>query len=183
MPFGEPARVRLESLTRAHAAELFPVLSHPAIYRYIPEPPPVSIAALTARYQSLEARVSPDGSQRWFNWAIRHLANAQCIGYVQATVYLQATADFAFVLGPAFWGLGLAHEASVAGLSRLFAQTEVTTVFATVDRRNTSSAALLARLRFRRVPAQAYPHGRVEDSDDVFRLDRNIQPHAPANRG
>ena len=165
---GGQARIRLEALTVAHAPELFPALSHPEIYQYIPEPPPASVAALATRYRRLESRLSPDGSQRWLNWAVRHLECLQCIGYVQATIYSKDTADLAFVLAPAFWGLGLAREAATAGLSLLFAQSEVTKVFATVDKRNARSSALLVRLGFQRVPADAYPHGSVEAGDDVF---------------
>ena len=105
---------------------------------------------------------------------IRRLEDLQCIGYVQATVYSASTADFAFVLAPAFWGLGLAREASLDALACLFAQSSVDAVFATVDRRNTRSVALLARLHFRLVPTSVYPHGAVEASDNVFRLDRNV---------
>ncbi len=174
MSLEKPARVRLEPLTAAHAPEMFPAMSHPAIYRYIPERPPASVTALVARYQKLETRSLPDRSQRWFNWVIRHLEDSRCIGYVQATAYSEATADFAFVLAPAFWGRGLAHEAALMGLSLLFAQSEVMSVFATVDRQNTRSSALLTRLHFRRVSVDAYPHGSVECSDEVFRLDRNV---------
>ena len=166
-------RVILEPLTATHAPELFPALSHAAIYTYIAEQPPVSVSALTERYRRLESRCSPDGSQQWLNWAIRHLESRDCIGYVQATVYTARSADFAFVLAPAFWGLGLAHEASLAALSKIFAQFGVTSVFATVDRRNLRSSALLLRLGFERVPSACYPHGTIEDSDDVFRLSRN----------
>ena len=174
MTIGIPASIRLEPLTSAHAPEMFPLLSHPAIYQYIPEPPPTSVAALTARYQRLEGGTSPDGSETWLNWVIRRLEDMRCVGYVQATIYTADTADFAFVLAPAYWGLGLAHEASTAALAYLFAQSNVVSVFATVDRRNARSSALLTRLHFQRVPAGMYPHGHVESSDDVFELRRNV---------
>lgn len=166
-------RISLETLTEAHAAELFPVLSHPAIYTYIADKRPVSVSALAERYRRLASRSSPDGSQLWLNWAIRLSESRECVGFVQATVHSAGTADFAFVLSPPFWGLGLAHEASAAALSSLFTEFGVSSVFATVDRRNLRSSALLSRLGFERVPSAAYPHGTPEDSDDVFRLTRN----------
>jgi ribosomal-protein-alanine N-acetyltransferase len=169
------SRVQLEALTAAHAAELFPVLSAPAIYDYIADRPPASEAALAERYRRLESRASPDGSQQWLNWAIRRSEDRLCIGFVQATIHREATADFAFVLGPPFWGLGLAREASAAALSQLFTKFKVTSVFATVDRRNLRSSALLRRLGFKLVASASYPHGTAEASDDVFRLD-------PSNR-
>lgn len=165
--------ISLEPLTAAHAAELFPVLSQAAIYTYIADRPPVSVAALAERYRRLESRSSPDGSQQWLNWAIRHSESRECVGCVQATVHAAGTADFAFVLAPPFWGLGLARAASIAALSSLFTEFGVSSVFATVDRRNRRSSTLLLRLGFEQVPSASYPHGTTEDSDDVFRLNRN----------
>lgn len=166
----ETARITLEPLTAAHAAELFPLLVNPEIYRFMPGDPPVSIAALAGRYRRLESRRSPDGSQQWLNWAIRRRDDRQCVGCLQATIYPGGAADFAFVLGSLFWGLGLAREASVPALRMLFAELGITSVFATVDRRNLRSSALLAHLGFVRVEPALYPHGEVLDSDDAFRL-------------
>jgi [ribosomal protein S5]-alanine N-acetyltransferase len=165
-------RVSLEPLTAAHAEELFAALSDPAIYTYIPDEPPVSAAALAERFRFLESRMSPDRSQQWLNWAIRRIDDQQCVGQIQATVYGTNTADFAFILAPPFWGLGLAREASQAALSALFEQIGVTSVFATVDRRNHRSRSLLVRLGFRQIPSASYPHGSADDADDVFQLDR-----------
>jgi [ribosomal protein S5]-alanine N-acetyltransferase len=166
-----PPRINLESLTAAHAEELFPLLSDPAIYTFIPGQPPASMSALTDRFRRLETCASPDGSERWLNWAIRRLEDRQCVGYVQATVHPPGTADLAFVLGPAFWGRGLAREACTAALNLLRTDFSVPAVFATVDRRNHRSSGLLVRLGFQQVPPAAYPHGPVEASDEVFRLD------------
>ena len=52
-------RVHLEPLTTAHASELFPVLSDPAIYRYIPEALPISVETLAVRCQDWRAAVHP----------------------------------------------------------------------------------------------------------------------------
>jgi len=166
----ETNRVTLEPLTKAHAAELFPLLADPRIYRFMPGDPPVSIAALAERYRRLESRCSPDGSQQWLNWAIRRRDDRRCVGCLQATVYPGGTADFAFVLGSLFWGLGLAREASVPALRMLFAELGITCVFATADRQNLRSSALLVHLGFVKVEPAFYPHGDVLDSDDAFRL-------------
>jgi len=178
----ERRRVTLEPLTAAHAAELFPLLADPRVYRFIPNEPPASVAALAERYQRLETRRSPDGSQHWLNWAIRRCEDRQCIGYLQATIYPGGTADFAFVLGSSFWGLGLAGEASVPVLRMLFAEFEVGSVYATADRRNVRSARLLIRLGFVGIPPSLYPHGGVEESDDVFQLAKERLP-AVVNSG
>src|SRR5262249_17345896 len=134
---------------------------------------PASIAALAARYRSLESRFSPDRSQQWLNWAIRRLDDTQCVGFLQATVYQGGVADFAFVLGTDFWGKGLAREASRLVLFTLFADFGVVSVFATTDQRNARSVRLLTSLGFTRVQPDLYSHGKVSASDDVFRLNKN----------
>ena len=164
--------ITLEPLTVAHAAELFPLLADGQIYRFIPDEPPVTVAALAERYRRLEFRLSPDGSEQWLNWAIRRRDDHRCVGYIQATIYPGGAADFAFVLGSSFWGLGLAKEASVAALRMLFSEFGVTSVFATVDERNLRSSGLLARLGFAEVQPVSYPHGKVSDSDRVFQLEK-----------
>jgi ribosomal-protein-alanine N-acetyltransferase len=168
-------RIRLEPLTAAHAGELFPLLADRQVYRFIPDEPPPSVAALAERYRRLESRRSPDRSQQWLNWAIRRLEDGQCAGYLQATIHPGGTADFAFVLGPPFWGLGLARAASVLALQALFDGHGVVSVFATTDQRNLRSSGLLTSLGFVRVPPASHPYGKVSVSDYVFQLDKNVQ--------
>ena len=165
-------RIRLEPLTAGHAEELFPLLADRQLYRFIPDEPPVSVAALAERYRHLESRVSPDRSQQWLNWAIRRLDDCQCVGYLQATIHSGRTADFAFVLGSAFWGLGLAREASVLALNALFTEFGVTSVFTTTDQRNLRASGLITRLGFTRIGPASYPHGNVLSSDHAFQLDK-----------
>ena len=52
----ESATLRLEPLVAAHADEMFGPMSAQAIYAYIPEQPPASVAALRQRYQSVGIR-------------------------------------------------------------------------------------------------------------------------------
>jgi [ribosomal protein S5]-alanine N-acetyltransferase len=166
----ETDRIILEPLTVAHAAELFPLLADGQIYRFISDEPPVTVATLAERYRRLESRLSPDGLEQWLNWAIRRRDDQRCVGSIQATIYPGGTADFAFVLGSSFWGLGLAREASVAALRTLFSEFGVTSVFATVDERNLRSLGLLTRLGFIEVQPVSYPHGKVSDFDRVYLL-------------
>jgi hypothetical protein len=81
----ETAALTLEPQRAQHAAEMFAVLSDPAIYEYENQPP-ASLEALRRRYAALESRRSPDGREQWLNWVIR-LPAGEPIGYVQATVY------------------------------------------------------------------------------------------------
>jgi len=114
------AALTLEPQAQQHAAEMFVVLSDPAIYEYENEPP-ASLEALRRRYAALEARRSPDGREQWLNWVIR-LPTGEPIGYVQATVYPDRRAAIAYELGSAWWGRGLARQAVEAMVAELVAR-------------------------------------------------------------
>jgi RimJ/RimL family protein N-acetyltransferase len=136
----------LEPQVAAHAAEMFDVLSDPAIYEYENEPP-ASVEALRARYAKLESRRSGDGRQRWLNWVIRR-EGAGLIGYVQATVYSDGTAAIAYEMASAHWGRGLGRRATEAMLRELVDHHGVTRVFGVAKARNFRSLGLLSRLGF-----------------------------------
>ena len=163
-------RLQLEPIVEGHAIEMFDVLCDPLIYRFIPDKPPVSVAALRERYRRLQRGVSPDGSQLWLNWVIRLAPSAQWVGYVQATVHSDATADFAYVLASPFWGSGIATEACVAAIGFLDVELAVRALYATADAENHRSLWLLGRLGFVEVAPSRYPHGVVVDGDRVFSL-------------
>jgi len=163
-------RLRLEPLVEDHAVEMFDALGDPQIYSFIPEKPPLSIAALRQRYRMLQRGTSADGSQLWLNWVIRIISSNRCVGYVQATVHAGRTADFAYVLASAFWGRGIAMEACVAAIDFLETELAVRSLYATVSAENHRSVRLLARLGFGEVDAARYPHGKVVEGDRVFSL-------------
>jgi len=149
---------------------MFDALGDPQIYRFIPEEPPLSTTALRQRYRLLQRGASADGSQLWLNWVIRIVSSDRCVGYVQATVHEDRTADFAYVLAPAFWGRGIAAEACVAAIDFLETELAVRSLYATVSAGNLRSVRLLARLGFGEVDAACYPHGKVIEGDRVFCL-------------
>jgi len=93
--------------------------------------------------------------------------------FIQATIHTNAAADFAFVLGPFYWGRGLAHEAASSVLHALFTDYSISTLFAMADERNVQSISLLTRLGFQHVESANYPHGAVLSSDHVFQLNRS----------
>jgi ribosomal-protein-alanine N-acetyltransferase len=165
----ESSALRLEPLVRAHANEMFEPLSAAAIYQYMPGAPPSSVAALRERYTQLERGQSADGREQWLNWIVR-LNSGQCAGFVQATIYPGGTGAFAFVIGPEYWGRGVAYEACQAALPYLARELGVTALFATVDPQNSRSIRLLVRLGFSEIAPAQYPHGEVEPNDRVFSL-------------
>jgi len=158
----------LEPLLAAHATEMFAALSAPEVYTYLDQPAPVSLDALRERYRKLETRRSADGSQQWLNWVIRLDATRECAGFVQATIHPDATAGFAFVIAPQWWGQGIAHAACVEAVALLRHEYGVRALYATADARNARSIRLLARLGFAPLGAIAYPHGSVAEGDRAF---------------
>lgn len=137
----------LEPLTVAHAAQMFDVLSDPAIHVYTDHPPPPSLEHLRDVYRRLEARQSPDGRQAWLNWVLR-LDGAAAIGYVQATIAAPGRAWVAYALSSRHWGRGHAHAAVQAMLVHLASAYQVSRCLATVEQANGRSIRLLQRLDF-----------------------------------
>nr|WP_176426148.1 GNAT family N-acetyltransferase [Chromobacterium sp. ASV5] len=160
--------IALEPQTADHAAGLYPLLAEPALYAYIDRPPPASLDAFTDRLRRLESRLSPDGSQQWLNWAVR-LENGELAGYVEATVYADAAADIAYVLGSRFHRRGIATAACRQMLERLRDDCHVARCYATTDRRNLASAALLRKLGFSE--ANHHPHYPVSAGDSLYFLE------------
>jgi ribosomal-protein-alanine N-acetyltransferase len=148
----------LEPLTVAHAEAMFELLADPQIYRYLDHPPPPSVDHLRSVYAQLEARQSPDGSERWLNWVVRPHGGSP-VGVVQATVGLADRAWVAFVFGSPHWGRGHAHQATQAMIEHLAAAYQVTRCMATVEADNERSVRLLGRLGFRpATPDEAASH-------------------------
>lgn len=147
----DTARLRLEPLEPAHAASLFAGLQERGIYRFLHEAPPASLHALERRYQRFAEGVSPDGRERWLNWAVWSHVLAKHIGYVQATVGPDLVAEIGYVLFPEEWGQGHGTEAVGAMLGYLRRGLGVSTVVARVHPHNLRSVALVTRLGFTRV--------------------------------
>src|SRR5262245_4995297 len=113
------ARLLLEPLRVAHAAEMAAVLDDEELHRHVGGRPQ-SVDELRERYERQARGRSPDGSQRWFNWIIRERASGDPVGYVQATIDLASgVADVAWVVGTRHQGHGFAREAAAAMLSWL----------------------------------------------------------------
>jgi len=144
----ETDRLLLEPLCEKHAVLLFPVVSDPGMYRFIPQQPPADFAALAARYRRLESRYPHAGDEVWLNWALRLKMNGTYLGLLQATLRpRKACAYIAYEVGVQHQRKGYATEACRRLLALLF-EHEVDRVIAEVDSRNAASLALLRRLNF-----------------------------------
>lgn len=156
--------ITLEPQTVAHAAEMFAVLSDPAIYQYENQPP-ASVAWLSERFGRLESRQSGDGAEQWLNWVIR-LPTMELIGYVQATIYPDGRAAIAYVLHSAHWGRSFARSAVQAMIAELANHHQVRCFSAVLKRDNFRSSGLLQRLGFKpATPAQFVEFG--ADADEL----------------
>lgn len=143
----------LEPQIAAHAAEMFDVLSDPAIYEF-ENSPPESLAWLAERFAKLESRVSPDGAEQWLNWVVR-LPSGALAGYVQATIAADRTALIAYELASRFWRQGIGSAAVNGMLKELAVNYGVCTFVATLKERNHRSLALLRSLGFERADAMS----------------------------
>ncbi len=158
----------LEPQCAAHAQAVFDVLDDPAVYTYLDDAPPASAGALRERFLRLESRASADGRECWLNWAIR-LETGGVAGIVQATVCEGGLAWIAFVIGPEFWGQGVAQRAARAVLDEGCAHYGVTQWLATADERNRRSIRLLARLGFSAAPPALRSEHEVAENDVLLR--------------
>jgi len=153
----------LEPQIAAHAAEMFVVLSDPAIYEYENQPPP-SLEWLRSRFIKLETRRSSDGKEQWLNWVIR-LPTSELIGYVQATVKTHGSASIAYELSSAYWGHGLASEAVKAMTSELVQNYQVRSLSAVFKRENLRSRRLLERLGFTVASPEVHIQHQIEPGE------------------
>lgn len=173
------ARLVLEPLVEAHAALLFASFADPLLYTYIPGDPPASIDALRERYRRLEKRASPDGAERWLNWAARLVDAPSYVGLFEATVHEDATASLAYFVFSAHGRRGYGVEGAGEVVRHLFESHRVRAVRANIDTRNLASIRLVERLGFlhERLILQAdHFKGAVSDERVFLRTHKTIDP-------
>jgi RimJ/RimL family protein N-acetyltransferase len=143
----------LEPQLESHAAEMFGVLSDPAIYEFENEPPR-TVAALGERCARLESRTSTDGSEQWLNWVVK-LPSGELAGYVQATVLPGGCAYVAYELASRFWRQGIGSAALQLVLRELAQRYAVRDAYAVLKAANFRSLGLLRKLGFVPLPPTA----------------------------
>jgi len=145
----------LEPQVALHAAEMFVVLSDPAIYEF-ENAPPESQPWLEQRFARLESRHSANGHELWLNWVIR-LPSGALAGYVQATVSRDFVAYIAYELASRFWRKRIGSIAVGAVLAELGANYRVNTFVAILKSRNARSMGFLRHLGFIAEPPAGLP--------------------------
>ena len=139
-------RCILEPQVEAHAPEMYVVLCDPAIYEYEGVPPP-SLDKLANGLRRRESRISPDGSEKWLNWAVR-LPSGELTGYVQGTVYGSGAAYIAYEFSSKYWRQGIGSAAVACMLDDLRDSYAVHKFVAVLKTANFRSMGLLRKLGF-----------------------------------
>lgn len=153
----QTARLRLDVLEPHHAELLFAGLRDEQLYEFCEDEPPERVTSLAARYGRLATRSSPDGSEIWLNWSIWARDEVRYVGFVQATLLPDRSAQIAYRLVRDAWGKGYAREAVTAMLAHVRSAWDVSEFIATVDARNKRSIATLEALGFSRGLVRATP--------------------------
>ncbi|MGC1817051.1 MAG: GNAT family N-acetyltransferase [Casimicrobiaceae bacterium] len=143
----------LEPQVASHAAEMFVVLSDPAIYEFENSPPEAE-AWLERRFARLESRSSSDGTEQRLNWVVR-LPAGNLAGYVQATLARDSIAYIAYEFASRHWRQGIGGASVSAMLRELHATYAAQTFAAVLKARNFRSVALLRSLGFAADPPPA----------------------------
>jgi len=173
------AELILAPLTVAHAEAMFPVLSEPALYRYLDYGPPPSVEHVRGVYAKLEKRAPPDGSETWLNWIVCLRSSRVPIGFVQATLVSQSTSWVAYLLSGAHWGRGYAHAAMGAMLLHLTERYGATEFLATVEDANARSISLLERLAFERATVEEVAPHELSSTELLFKRRGAPRANAP----
>lgn len=147
-PYLQTERLTLEPLTAWHGESLFPLLKEPLLYTYIAKEPPIAGGEVMRRFEGLETRRSPDGSELWLNWAVRLTAGGYA-GLVEATVRGSGEAAIAYWVFLPAQRQGVGREAVAAMLAHL-AEIGAREAVAYIDTRNTASIRLVEALGFAR---------------------------------
>ena len=112
----ETARLTLEPLLVDHADEMALLLDDPGLHAFTGGSP-VSVSDLRSRYERQSAGRSPDGSEGWFNWVLRHRETGSAVGTVQATLRDgggRRVAELAWVVAVPHQSRGYATESAEA---------------------------------------------------------------------
>jgi RimJ/RimL family protein N-acetyltransferase len=131
--------VALVPLHSGDARELALLLCDERLHEFTGGAPPTP-TELKERFGLWELRCSPDGSERWLNWAVRLRESDVAVGTVQATIR-EDEAVVAWVIGIAWQGRGYAKDAARA-LVRWLSESECVRVSARINPEHAASAAV-----------------------------------------
>lgn len=160
-------RLALEPLNAWHGESLFAFLKEPLLYTFQAEEPPLAASHLSRRFEAMEGRRAPDGSELRLGWAVR-IATAGYAGLVEATLRADGMATLGAWTFLPFQRLGYAREALEAVLAHLRAA-GAREAAAAIDTRDTAAIRLAESLGFARTDTRAMARklrGRWADEHD-----------------
>lgn len=138
----ETDRLHLRPVRRSDAAEIFSTYAgDAAATRYMNFARHRSLAESEAFAERCEAAWKSGSA---FPWAIIERASDAFSGVIELRL-APPKADFGYILGPQFWGRGLATEAASAIVAWAAAQPSIFRVWATCHPDNTASASVLRK--------------------------------------
>ncbi|MGK5737775.1 GNAT family N-acetyltransferase [Micromonospora sp. URMC 103] len=146
----ETERLVLEPLRVEHADEMAPLLRDERLHEYIGGEP-ATLEQLRSRYARQATGRSPDGTEGWLNWIVRHRETGEAVGTVQATVRLdgdRSVAELAWVVVAPEQGRGYAAEAA-AGMVGWLDRQGIQALIAHVHPDHRASARVAERLGLR----------------------------------
>jgi [ribosomal protein S5]-alanine N-acetyltransferase len=142
-------RLTIETLTRAHAADLADALLDARVYTYIAGDYPNTVDALADKFEKMAAGAPPHFvNETWLNFAVRVRETGVAIGVLESTV-IEDRAEIGYMFGPAYWGQGYASEALTWLHAHVREHFSISAFWATVMPGNDRSAGVLRKFGYR----------------------------------
>lgn len=169
-PYLSTERLALEPITAWHGESLYTLMREPLLYTYMSGEPPTGAGVLIKRFEALETRRSPDGSELWLSWAVRQ-ASGGYVGFVEVHVTRDGEANIAGQIFQAAQRQGFGRE-TIRCVTDHLRGLGAKTLLLTVDTRNAPAIRMAEALGFEKVETHVMRekrHGRWIDEHD-YRL-------------
>ena len=149
------ARLALEPVRAAHAAEIWPQVDDERMWQFFPEKRPAGLDALRRLYQKWE-RGSASADEVWCNWLCRERATSTLVASMQATVFPARRLSYiAYATYPSHQRKGFGTEAARAVIDYIAEAFGVERFWAEMDARNEPSYRLAEAIGFSRIETRA----------------------------
>ena len=143
----ETERLLLREFDETDAAAFYPLGSDPAIIRYTGDPGG-GLQSVEHALEILRSHPLADYGKHGFGrWACLHKADGRLIGFAGLKRLEElGEVDVGYRLLPAYWGRGLATEASRAAVDYGFTRLGLPRILGLVDPKNAASVRVLEKL-------------------------------------
>jgi RimJ/RimL family protein N-acetyltransferase len=143
----ETARLRLRPLREADVPAFFALFAEPVVARYLSAPPMTDPAQAAEKVASIMRHYAA-GDLLQLGIELRESGALIGTCTLHQIHRQNRRAELGYVLGSAWWGEGLMHEALVAFVGHAFGHFQFHRLEADIDPRNEKSAKSLQRLGF-----------------------------------